>query len=333
MLQNRIFSLKVTEKAASKMEGYESPALPACQQPPNPELIVWLFTNIGFFSVVQKMNSNELTVRARVRRDLEILRKRYLPELGQIITKSGTDYPWRATVSHVAFAAGLAQIAMDCTYPNYKNEVAKRQGKERAHRYAAVWSALHGLKDEAQPGEVQPEKPIQPHPRVLTRFSPGSLPVITEAQAGFTATLIRELGDALLRHYGTSNPSELPRLHRSINCSDLPEYGRLMYGLIALGWVFDEYVVEEKADLKAIHARPEEHLGRASLHEIRRYLHCLQRSEKWADASMVPVVEAYGCGALEIVARRLTQEFRPWENPEPNEYALDYDLDSDLAED
>ena len=46
---------------------------------------MWLLTPIGFFSIVQKPDDttrNTLTVRARVRQDLESLRLRYLPGLG-----------------------------------------------------------------------------------------------------------------------------------------------------------------------------------------------------------------------------------------------------------
>jgi len=108
---------------------------------------MWLFTKIGFFSAVRKPGTDHLTVRARVKGDLDALRDQYLPELTPTIGNAGTDYPWRATVSHVAFAAALGKIALDIDYSNYKTEVAKRQGSERAHRYGKVWSALYGMQD------------------------------------------------------------------------------------------------------------------------------------------------------------------------------------------
>ncbi len=106
---------------------------------------MWLFTNIGFFSAVQKPGTNNLTIRARVKADLDALRKKYLPELSPTTDHGGSDYPWRATVSHAAFAAALGKIVMDLDYPNFKNEVATRQGKARADRYHKVWSALYGM--------------------------------------------------------------------------------------------------------------------------------------------------------------------------------------------
>lgn len=106
---------------------------------------MWIFTNLGFFSVVQKPGTDFLTVRARVRGDLDALRERYLPALSATQTKGGTDYSWRATVAHADFAAALGHIAMDLGYSNFKNEVAAQQGKSRASRYGKVWSALYDM--------------------------------------------------------------------------------------------------------------------------------------------------------------------------------------------
>lgn len=100
---------------------------------------MWLFSNLGFFSIVQKPGTDFLTVRARVRSDLDTLRERYLPGLSATQPKGGTDYPWRATTSHAEFAAALGKIALDIDYGNFKNEIAARQGK--------VWSALYGMEE------------------------------------------------------------------------------------------------------------------------------------------------------------------------------------------
>jgi hypothetical protein len=54
----------------------------------------------------------------------------------------GTDYPYRATISHAAFARGLAEIAADINYSNFKDEVAACLGHERAAIYGRVWTTL-----------------------------------------------------------------------------------------------------------------------------------------------------------------------------------------------
>ena len=57
---------------------------------------MWLFTKFGFYSVVQKPGEDCLTVRSRVREDLDPLREQYLPNLGQTLDHVETDYPFRA---------------------------------------------------------------------------------------------------------------------------------------------------------------------------------------------------------------------------------------------
>lgn len=42
---------------------------------------MWLFTTFGFFSIIEKEKGDVLTVRARVRADLDRLRECYLPSL------------------------------------------------------------------------------------------------------------------------------------------------------------------------------------------------------------------------------------------------------------
>lgn len=106
---------------------------------------MWLFTPIGFFSIVKKPGTTGLTVRSRVKGDLEALRSEFLPELSPTVGQAGTDYPWRATVSHEAFAAAAGRMVLAIDYPNFKNEVAAKQGKVRASRYAGVWNVLYGL--------------------------------------------------------------------------------------------------------------------------------------------------------------------------------------------
>lgn len=109
---------------------------------------MWLITEFGFFSVVQKpgdVAAKTLTLRARVRADLEALQARYLPALGEIVSDEGTDYQFRATASREAVGVALLHAALDIAYANFKATVEEKQGPERAHVYHDVWAALNNL--------------------------------------------------------------------------------------------------------------------------------------------------------------------------------------------
>jgi 8-oxo-dGTP pyrophosphatase MutT (NUDIX family) len=113
---------------------------------------MWLMTTVGFFSIVQKpedRKTGDLTVRARVRSDLERLRDQFLPSMGPIKEHAGTDYRFRAKAPKGDVAVALANIATKLDYPNFKDEVAKRQGKARASAYGKVWNVLYQLQDDA----------------------------------------------------------------------------------------------------------------------------------------------------------------------------------------
>ncbi|TXG98314.1 MAG: hypothetical protein E6R09_11505 [Rhodocyclaceae bacterium] len=109
---------------------------------------MWLMTPIGFFSIVEKPGDrgrDTLTIRARVRSDLETLGHRYLPELGEIAEHQGTDYRYRSVAPRASVAKALSQLTLDLDYDNFKDEVKRVQGDERARAYGEVWCALYPL--------------------------------------------------------------------------------------------------------------------------------------------------------------------------------------------
>ena len=114
---------------------------------------MWLITSFGFFSVVQKPTDkagDTLTIRARVGADLEALREKYLPSLGQVVESKSNDYRYRATAPRAEVAAAMAAMVGGIDYSNYKDEVAKVQGAARAHLYHDVWSVLYRLQTESK---------------------------------------------------------------------------------------------------------------------------------------------------------------------------------------
>ena len=111
---------------------------------------MWLMTPLGFFSIVCKPDDEEqgtLTVRSRVKSDLDALRKNFLPSLGAIAEGAGTDYRYRAKARRDDIGKALAQMVQQLDYENFKNEVAHRQGKYRASVYGKVWEVLYNLQE------------------------------------------------------------------------------------------------------------------------------------------------------------------------------------------
>ena len=124
---------------------------------------MWLITPVGFFSVVQKASdiaADTLSVRARVRGDLDALREQYLPGLGEVQESKTNDYRLRAVAPRAEVAAAMASMVDQLQYSNFKSQVAKVQGTARAHLYHDVWDVLHRLQTEPAKYQAAP-KPIQ----------------------------------------------------------------------------------------------------------------------------------------------------------------------------
>jgi 8-oxo-dGTP pyrophosphatase MutT (NUDIX family) len=133
---------------------------------------MWLMTKFGFFSIVDKpedKGKGMLTIRARVRKDLDSLRH-YLPQMGEIVSNAGSDYRFRVRVKKEDWAAASSKIALDIDYPNFKDKVAKEQGKSRASIYGKVWSALFDLHEPPPKPKIGSASAASPsskaHPKV-----------------------------------------------------------------------------------------------------------------------------------------------------------------------
>lgn len=111
---------------------------------------MWIMTTVGFFSVIENTNKDYLTVRARVRKDLDDLRDHYMPELHVTHETPEKDYPFRAYIRREFFSDGIAKAAKDINYSNFKNAVKRWQGKQRESVYSKVWGIL--LELEGQTG-------------------------------------------------------------------------------------------------------------------------------------------------------------------------------------
>ncbi len=124
-------------------------------------------------------------------------------------------------------------------------------------------------------------------------------PIYVE-QATLFALLIRELAGAW-------------RTQRTQSFRDLPEYGRLIHGAYACGFVCRDIDGAALAERMTAMTGEPDCLRHADFSTIRRYIHTMMRAERHADAGTDFgggfIFEAIRSGALDIVAERLEKDF------------------------
>jgi len=105
---------------------------------------MWVFSRMGFFSVVEnRNNTEEVMVRARCIDDITRLALR----LGNsAITQTPTaDYPYRLTCPKTAWANIMYDTAEDIDYDNFKNTIT--DDPLRSACYSEVWFAAMMIDD------------------------------------------------------------------------------------------------------------------------------------------------------------------------------------------
>jgi len=107
---------------------------------------MWIFSKLGFFSIVQDFTSPDvLHVRTRFAGDLE----RALAACGltaEITVSPDADYRYRTKLSRDDLLKLLGVLGESLDYPNFKNEVAKDPAQRaRLSAYHEVWHTLQAL--------------------------------------------------------------------------------------------------------------------------------------------------------------------------------------------
>lgn len=142
---------------------------------------MWLLTPRGFYSAVVKPWDREdgmITVRSRVKADLENLPEvpDYPPVTPEsIATDELADYRYRVRIPRQQWMQMVAAMAGEIDYPDFKNEVQRRQGRERHDAYLSVWSALLRLQPRREPrwSELAEWAATQPFARTKARKKKG----------------------------------------------------------------------------------------------------------------------------------------------------------------
>lgn len=117
---------------------------------------MWLITQTGFYSAVQhRDDQNILVVRTRVYADAlhlaDFIVARFPDDYVDMLpanliqTNEYSDYPWRVFVPRTQWVDFTMFESQAIAYGNFKDQVKKTQGYERAGVYGSVWSTLLDL--------------------------------------------------------------------------------------------------------------------------------------------------------------------------------------------
>jgi hypothetical protein len=108
---------------------------------------MWLYTKLGFFSIVYKTpcTKDQLLVRTRCRQDLEALSKKLSQSSdfkAEIIESKDSDYAFRMVVSKSVLAPFMADLIKNLDYANFKGTIPYND-RFRHDAYFKCWDAMY----------------------------------------------------------------------------------------------------------------------------------------------------------------------------------------------
>ena len=112
---------------------------------------MWVCTSWGVLmpglrpeGTVKEGDDKVLQIRARRKKDLEMLRDKYMKDdLGAIFSLPGTDYEWRAYSTLESWGSALGKIGADIDYVKFKETAEKVYNDHELHSlYLSMWSTI-----------------------------------------------------------------------------------------------------------------------------------------------------------------------------------------------
>lgn len=104
---------------------------------------MWVFTEFGFFSIVQhRSDADTLLVRGRSRSDLVAFARRAKLPVRSVKRDTAADYEYRIAAPRSVVQGVVADALAGLDYDNFKSRVELTQGVDRERAYLEVWSAL-----------------------------------------------------------------------------------------------------------------------------------------------------------------------------------------------
>jgi hypothetical protein len=122
---------------------------------------MWIFSIHGFYSIASaskpggSLDRERVMVRARCKDHLRNLQKRFATLAGvEIATMPHRDYRYRLIVPKNVWVKVVSELAEEQEWSNFKNQVAKHQGKAGAPYARAlheVWEIMYRLQESGGP--------------------------------------------------------------------------------------------------------------------------------------------------------------------------------------
>lgn len=119
---------------------------------------MWIFTQYGFFSVVcaregngsmsQPVDCDRMMVRARAKKHLVALRKRFNQQLADlpILETDNSEYRYRVFISKTVWSTIQSALAEEIDYDNFKSAVGKAgSDSDYLESLHNVWSVMYRL--------------------------------------------------------------------------------------------------------------------------------------------------------------------------------------------
>jgi hypothetical protein len=108
---------------------------------------MWLYTKLGFFSIVHKppCKKDELLVRTRCKEDLEVLSQKLSQTSdfkGVIIESTDSDYAFRMVVPRSILAPFMASLIENLDYKNFKATIPYND-QARHEAYFRCWEVMN----------------------------------------------------------------------------------------------------------------------------------------------------------------------------------------------
>ncbi|QWV94887.1 hypothetical protein KP004_06835 [Geomonas oryzisoli] len=111
---------------------------------------MWIFTSVGFISVVRSdLDSEKLAVRARKRKHLEML----LPD-EEIVHLPNRDYKYRVFITQEKFTDLMLKLSTSINYQNFKSSVHEFNYQDACHEVWGVMNRYQRGAEEPVPCEV-----------------------------------------------------------------------------------------------------------------------------------------------------------------------------------